>query len=477
MKHIETDVAVIGAGSAGLTAYRAAKALGVQTVLIEGGPYGTTCARVGCMPSKLLIAAAETAHSINRAAEFGIHAGPMQIDGRAVMARVKSERDRFVGFVLDQVEKMTPQERIEGYARFINAHELQVDDHTRITTKSVVIATGSQPWVPDELRGIGERLLTSDQLFERDTLPKSVAVIGAGAIGLEIGQALHRLAVKVTLFGRNPTLSQLTDPVISEAAVRYLGKELDIRLDTRITKAEIKGEQVLLHYLAADGTERSEYYDYVLAATGRTPNIHALQLESAGLALNEQHVPRFDPFTMQCGDSSIFIAGDVDNQRPVLHEATDQGRIAGTNAALYPHIAQGLRHVPLSIAFTDPQIAMVGDSWRTLQNSGFVTGSVSFENQGRSRVMLQNQGVLHVYADIRSGRLVGAEMIAPRAEHLAHLLAWACQSRMSIAQMLELPFYHPVIEEGVRTALRNAKEKLMSALPEIERCADCTPGT
>jgi dihydrolipoamide dehydrogenase len=470
-------VAVIGAGSAGLTAYRAAKAQGAQAVLIEGGAYGTTCARVGCMPSKLLIAAADAAHSIRHAGEFGIHAGPMRIDSRAVMARVKSERDHFVGFVLDQVEKMAPQDRMEGYARFINANELQIGNDTRITAKSIVIATGSRPWVPEELHGIGDRLLTSDQLFEKESLPQSIAVVGAGVIGLELGQALHRLGGKVTLFGRNQTLSQLTDPVVSESAFRCLERELDIRLNTRITKSEIKQEQVLLHYRAADGTERSEYYDCVLAATGRIPNVHALQLENAGLALNEQGIPLFDPFTMQCGDSAIFIAGDVNNQRPVLHEATDQGRIAGSNAALYPHVAQGLRHMPLSIAFTDPQIAMVGESWRALQGSRFVTGSVSFDNQGRSRVMLQNRGVLHVYADVRSGQFVGAEMVAPRAEHLAHLLAWACQSRMTIAQMLELPFYHPVVEEGVRTALRNAKEKLMTALPEIERCADCTPGT
>src|SRR5258705_1615673 len=121
MKTVQIDVAIIGAGSAGLPAYRAAKAAGSSAILIEGGPYGTTCARVGCMPSKLLIAAAETAHAASRTAPFGVHVdGAIRIDGRAVMARVKSEPDRFVGFVVDSVEGIPAEHRLVGYAWFID---------------------------------------------------------------------------------------------------------------------------------------------------------------------------------------------------------------------------------------------------------------------------------------------------------------------------------------------------------------------
>src|SRR5690606_9396322 len=118
MKQLKTDVAIIGAGTAGLSAFRAAKAAGRKAVLIEGGPYGTTCARVGCMPSKLLIAAADVAHSAGSAAPFGVHIdGPVRIDGVQVMDRVKRERDRFVGFVLESVDRIDPAERVRGYAR------------------------------------------------------------------------------------------------------------------------------------------------------------------------------------------------------------------------------------------------------------------------------------------------------------------------------------------------------------------------
>ncbi len=136
----------------------------------------------------------------------------------------------------------------------------------------------------------------------------------------------------------------------------------------------------------------------------------------------------------------------------------------------------GLRRAALTVAFTDPQIATIGQSHRDLDQGRHVIGEVSFVNQGRSRVMLQNQGLLRVYAETRSGRFIGAEMAGPRAEHIAHLLAWACQSGMTVEQMLAMPFYHPVVEEGLRTALRDAKDKILHGLPEIEHCTDCTPG-
>src|SRR6185436_1033136 len=128
MDILKVDVAVIGAGTAGLAAYRAARARGGRAVIIEGGPYGTTCARVGCMPSKLLIAAAEAAHAIGRAPRFGVHVdAPVRVDGREVMARVKRERDRFVGFVLKGVDSIPAADRVRGHARFVDRNTLQVE--------------------------------------------------------------------------------------------------------------------------------------------------------------------------------------------------------------------------------------------------------------------------------------------------------------------------------------------------------------
>ena len=476
MDTLTVDVAVIGAGTAGLAAYRAAKSHGKRVVLIEGGPYGTTCARVGCMPSKLLIAAADAAHTISLAPSFGVHGGTPRIDGKAVMARVRSERDRFVGFVLEGVENMPAADRLRGYARFLDAKHLQVDQHTTLAADRIVIATGSRAQIPSQLQDVGARVLVNDDLFEWQDLPASVAVIGAGVIGLELGQALHRLGVRVAVIGRNGRLAQLSDPVVRAAAIACIADEVDLRLNTEVISARADGNGVTLQTRDEAGRERSERYDYVLAAAGRAPNVSGLDLQHAGLALDAVGVPLFDAHTMRCGDSSIFIAGDVDQERPVLHEAADQGRIAGDNAGRYPALQPGLRRTPLNIAFTDPQIALIGRAHRDLQPGSFAIGEVSFEDQGRSRVMLQNRGLLRVYGDYATQRLLGAEMVGPRAEHLAHLLAWACQNGMTIANMLQMPFYHPVIEEGLRTALRDLAEKLLHGLPEIEHCTDCTPG-
>lgn len=476
MKNLSVDVAVIGAGTAGMTAYRATQTHGKHVVLIEGGKYGTTCARVGCMPSKLLIAAAEAAHSPSLAPAFGIHTSVVGIDGKAVMARVQAERDRFVGFVIEGVEQMPQENRLRGYARFVAPSRLQIDDHTLVEAGSIVIATGSRPTIPEVFQHLGKHLVTSDDIFEWNDLPESVAVIGTGVIGLELGQALHRLGVRVAIYGRNGGLAQLTDEAVLGKAVQYLGTELDLRLHTRIVSSTVEDGAVLLRSEGASGIERIERFDYVLVATGRTPNVEQLTLESSGLALDKYGIPLYDPMTMQCGQSPVFIAGDADNERPILHEAADQGRIAGDNAGRYPSSVSGNRHVPLGIAFADPQIATAGRSFRSLAGKPFAIGEVSFENQGRSRVMQQNRGLLRLYGDFDTGLLLGAEMIGPRAEHLIHLLAWSLQSGMTVMQMISMPFYHPVIEEGLRTALKDLQENLAHGLPEIERCADSTPG-
>ena len=476
MKTIDVDVAVIGAGSAGMTAYRAAQSHGKHVVLIEGGPYGTTCARVGCMPSKLLIAAAEAAHAVSAAPAFGVHAGNVRIDGKAVMARVQAERDRFVGFVVDGVHRFPEDRRLHGHARFVAAGRLQIDDHTVVNATSIVIATGSVAYVPPELRHLGPLVLTSDDIFELSDLPSSVAVVGAGTIGLELGQALHRLGVRVTVFSRSGDLAHLTDPAIRDAALECMRDEIDLRLHHRFVSAVADGNAVLFTTRGADSVERSERFDIVLAATGRIPNLHRLGLQHSGLQLDTRGIPLFDPMTMRCGDSAVFIAGDADNERPLLHEATDQGRIAGDNAGRYPEVLPGLRRAPLAIAFTDPQIATVGIDFRALKPGCFAIGELAFSSQGRSRVMRQNRGLLRVYGEYGTDRFLGAEMVGPRVEHLAHLLAWAAQNRMTVAAMLDMPYYHPVIEEGVRTALRHLQENLIQGLPDIEHCYDCTPG-
>lgn len=472
MKQLKVDVAIVGAGTAGLAAYRAAVAVGAKAISIEGGPYGTTCARVGCMPSKLLIAAAEAAHGASRWLEFGIELhGSISIDGKAVMRRVKAERDRFVGFVLDGVERIPADAKVRGYAKFIDDHRLIVDDHTEITFKSAVIATGSSPTIPPFLASLGDRVIVNDDIFEWDDLPKSVAVFGPGVIGLELGQALARLGVKVAMFGRSGHLGPFSDPTIRDYATQTFQSEFYLDTSAKIVDVRRNKTGITIRYIDSTGKEVEIEVDYVIAATGRAPNVKNIAIENTSAVLDQRDVPSFNRDTLQIGNSNIFIAGDVSNDLPVLHEAADEGRIAGENAARYPNVIAGVRRMPFAVVFSDPQIATVGQRITDINPGHFVVGEVSFEGQGRSRVMLKNRGLLHVYVDIESGRLLGAEMFGPDAEHIGHLLAWVVQLGLTVEQILALPFYHPVVEEGLRTALRDAEVKRSASILKKRRAA------
>lgn len=469
------DIAIIGAGTAGMAAYRAARKHTDRIVLIEGSTYGTTCARVGCMPSKLLIAAAEAAEARRDGGAFGVHGDGPRINGTEVMDRVRRERDRFVGFVVEAVEGFDPAHRLRGQVRFKDPHTLRLDTGEVVKAARIVIATGSVPVRPRVFDAVGDRLIVNDDVFGWTDLPRAVAVFGGGVVGLELAQALHRLGVRVRLFGRGGGVGPLSDPAVRDAATAILADSMPFAPDADVHDIARDGDDVVVRSGLYNTEER---FDWLLAATGRAPALEGLNLAASGLRLDDRGAPSINPQTMQAEDSHIFFAGDVASYIPLLHEAADDGRIAGDNAGLYPTLRARPRRTPLGIVFTDPNIATVGASYAELTASGcdFATGSVDFSDQGRARVLRQNHGLLRVYGEHGTGRLLGAEMIAPRGEHLAHLLAWAIQAGFSVDTALQMPFYHPVIEEGLRTALRDLAEDLGRRIDNPPRSIDCGPG-
>ena len=477
MKSLDVDVAIIGAGTAGMTAYRAASKHTDRLVVIESGEYGTTCARVGCMPSKLLIAAAQASHQVDAAAQFGIEVQGKSVSGKKVMQRVRSERDRFVSFVVKNVNDWPPEHRMPGRARFIDANTLQVDEHTRVNAARVVLAVGSRPTVPTPWQVLQERLLISDDVFSWQTLPESIAVVGTGVVGMELSQALARLGVKTHLFGVGNKFGPISDPAINKQMQEIFQQELKLSADSAVDSVSRTANGIAVSY-QEDGETRTGHYDCLLAATGRRSNLDLVNLAAAGVELNDKGLPRFDDTTGQIADSTLFLAGDASTAHPLLHEAADDGTIAGDNAGRYPDIRVRPRRAPLSIIFTDPQIALVGASYAELQARGtpFGVGEVSFAEQGRSRVIGKNRGMLRVYGEPVTGRFLGAEMAGPAAEHIGHLLAWSVQHQLTVQQMLDSPYYHPVIEEGMRTALRYLNRDLDLGPVPVERCLDCGPG-
>lgn len=458
MREQSCDVAVIGAGTAGLAAFHAAREAGADAVLIEAGPGGTTCARVGCMPSKLLVTAAEAAHGARHAGRFGVEAGSVRVDGRAVMARLRRERDHFVAGVCEGVACIPASARIDGRARFTGNDTLAIDDHTRLGFRAAIIATGSSPAVPKALADLGARVLTTDTLFEIADLPASLAVLGGGPVGIEIAQAMARLGVAVSLFDPGTHLASLRDDGLAAEAARIFGAEMSLHLGSTVTAGAVDGDGdgARLHWTDAQGDTQSGRFAQVLSAAGRPPNVRGLGLETTDLTRDEDGLPEFDARTLLCAGAPILIAGDANAERPVLHEASRQGRIAGANAARLvasgrEAVAAPRRWTPLAMVFTQPQAASVGTPYDA-EDPDLVLGTVDFGDQGRARIHGENAGGLRLHAD-RSGRLRGAEMFGPECEHLAHLLALAIEDGLSARDLLDRPFYHPTVEEGLKTAL------------------------
>ncbi|RRS06292.1 dihydrolipoyl dehydrogenase [Aquabacterium soli] len=488
LRHLDVDLAIVGAGSAGMAAYKAAARHTSRLVVIESSGYGTLCARAGCMPSKLLIEAASRAHAIRQAHRFGIQAVGARVDGAAVMARLRELRDYFVDSVIREAEAWPAAHRLTGRARFIGPCELQVDDHAIVKARSIVLATGSRAVVPDAWReAIDGHLLTTDTLFELPSLPRSIAVIGGGAIGTEMAQALSRLGVRVVWLMREDAPGGLRDPALRPLAIPLLSEGITLitRAEVR-SMAEAEGGQARVEF-DANGERGSAVVDKVLVCIGRQPVFDGLDLDKGGLTLNKEGLVDHEDRSTRVGESCVFLAGDVSGAHPLLHEAVRDGRRAATQAVAQPgpphHLPEapleGGRRTALRIVFCDPQIAAIGRGHEELTRSHhpFVTGVADFTDQGRSRIKDMNRGALRVYV-CRDRRVVlGAEMIGPCAEHLAHLLAWSVHQGQTIDTLLDCPIYHPVVEEAVRTALGHARAQLagqatMRPASPLSACAD-----
>ncbi|MZR11990.1 dihydrolipoyl dehydrogenase [Maritimibacter sp. DP07] len=439
------DVAVIGAGTAGLSAERHARRHGARTLLIDPEFAGTTCAMAGCMPSKLLIAAADAAHGARDAGEFGVRTS-VDVDGPAVMHRVRRMRDDFARGVRQSIDDLPDGTCLQAKAAFEAPGVLSLDTGDRVEARAIVIATGATSAIPKPYEAVSDRVLTNATLFDIDDLPGTLAVIGAGPLGLEMAQAMHGLGVRVEVFDAGDRLAALPQET-SDALKAALSPHFPIHLGcTPEPSPDTDGVA-----LSWDGG--SARFERVLIAAGRPPALEALALENAGLTLDDHGTPVFDPQTMQCGDAPVFIAGDANHDRPLLHEASDEGAVAGRNACDYPNVGATARKVPLRIAFTRPEVAVVG-TLPDADDDTHVTGRADYSDQGRAKVMGQAVGMVTIHARTSDGCLTGAAICAPQGEHLAHLLAWAIQSGLTASDVLDLPFYHPTLAEGLQPALR-----------------------
>lgn len=457
------DVVIIGAGTAGQTTYSQAIKYSNNILVINDGKWDTTCARVGCMPSKLLIEAAKRAHKSQTADEFGIH-NTTQIDGTRVMQRVQQKRDYFAGHAQAVVDEWPSEHKLQGRASFVDANTLKVGDQL-IHSKATVIATGSTPVVQEGWREkLQDRLLTSDTVFELPTLPKSLAVIGTGAIGIELAQAFARLGVEVHVFARKTLLGGLSSPELRQQATDLIAQDLNLITNSTVQDATLVNDRVQITY-SVNNQAATLDVEYLLYATGRSANLMDLNLQGIDSKYTGRLTPYINEQTRQLDQLPIFVAGDVAESRALQHEAAYAGRVSGMNAARYPNIEALKPYTTLGIVFSDPQMATAGQGYEQLtkNNIDFRSSTVSFQRQGRATVMAENKGGIELYGCPTSRKLLGAELLTAEAEHMAHLLAWSIQQGMTVDQLLTMPFYHPVLEEGLRSAITRLKREIDSA--------------
>lgn len=442
------DIAIIGAGTAGLHAYKAAVAAGADVLMIERGNGGSTCTAVGCIPSKLLIAAARAAHHARAAGLFGIDVEGVHVAGERVMARLRDERDRRDGQIADEYHAIPADHRVHGQARFTGPTTLAVGEEVRVQARAVIVATGSHVEVPPFLDPVRDLVRTSDTIFEIAALPETLAVIGAGPLGIELAQAFARLGTAVTLLDKSNSIAKLADPEAEGVARSALAQDLTFRLGVEI-KAEMADGKARLRWEGDDGSGELTV-DMVLAATGRPPNLDALELEAAGVPLTDAGGPRFDPATRRCGETQVFVAGDAEAWRPVLHEAARGGRIAAQVAAG----GEGCRVLPdLKIAFTEPNLVEVGTSFTDLPD-GALVGTAQVHDSARATIDGEDQGIVRLYAD-RNGALLGGTIVLTGGEHLGQTLALGIDRGIDAATFADQAWYHPVLEELLQTAARD----------------------
>jgi len=452
----EVEVAIIGAGSAGLYSMSQIKRFTDDYVLIDGGELGTTCSRVGCMPSKVMIQIAEDFHRRTIFDREGIEGKEhLSVNIEEAMEHVQDMRDTFVDQTLSHSIDMMPEDKlIESNVQFIDANTLQTEDGDIIKANKIIIATGSRPIIPDSWIAFADKIFTTDEIFEQDELPESIAVIGLGVIGLEIGQSLNRLGTTVTGIDQQSIISGIDDPAVNKVAIDVIGKEFPLWLGHA---AEV--ELLSNGKLKVTAGEQECEVEKIFASMGRRPNTDKLNLEATGLKISASGVPDFNPHTMQLGDSSIYIAGDCTAEKPILHEAGFEGRVAGYNI-MQDKPVQFKHKTPLAITFCEPNIVSVGAQLSELDEDNIAIGEIRMAPVGRALIMGKNKGLIHIYAEKKTGKLLGASMACAKGENLGHLLCWCIEMEMTVQQILRMPFYHPVIEEALQAALYNLRGKL-----------------
>ena len=456
MEHFDFDLVVIGGGSGGYAAARTAHAEGLKVAVIDGAAeLGGLCILRGCMPSKALIESANRQLVVRHAAEFGLKASTQGVDVRQIRDRKRTLIADFAGYRQGQLEDGRFVLH-RGRASFVDAHTVEVQPRDGSTSfvvraKSFMIATGSEVSVPPVPGLVETGFWTSDEVLDAETLPQKVAVLGGGAIALEMAHYLEAMGCEVTLIQRNGQLLTGLDRECSEVVrTAYERRGIKVHCGTHLNSISASEGQKRIEF-TQEGQTHTVLVDEVLLAMGRQPATKGLHLEKAAVSTAKGKLIVND--RMQTSQPHIFAAGDVCSPLDVVHVAIQQGEIAARNAArlLRGESADEVMDYRLLLfgVFSHPQVAVVGATTEKLRKAGtpFVEASYPFNDHGMSLVMGETDGFVKMLGHAETGEILGACVVGPKATELIHEVAIAMHFRATARQFMTIPHYHPTLSE------------------------------
>ncbi len=474
------DVIVIGAGYGGFDAAKHAADDGLNVAIVESGEMGGTCVNRGCVPSKALLAASGRVRELADAEHlsgFGIHAAPVRFERQ----KIADHANQLVATIRSNLTKTLQRAGVtilRGHGRLEGSQRIGLREKSGVdrlfTARDVILATGSDPFVPPGIETDGRTVFTSDEAVNLEWLPRWIAIIGSGYIGLEFADVYTALGCEVTMIEALDRVMPTFDPDITKMAARHLieGRDIDARAGVLASKV-IPGCPVRIELAEMKSRELvdSLEVDAVLVATGRVPSSKGLNLESVGVETNRGFVPIDDSMRVLVNGKPLphlWAVGDVTGKLMLAHTAAAQGTLAVDNIQGHSRTID-YRSIPAA-TFTHPEISSVGlseaDAKDLAAKDGFELGSVRsyFKANSKALAELESDGLMKLLFRKDNGEVLGAHIYGLHAADLIQEVANAVARRQSVAQLATEVHTHPTLSEVVEVAYKQAAKQLAKAV-------------
>jgi pyruvate/2-oxoglutarate dehydrogenase complex dihydrolipoamide dehydrogenase (E3) component len=412
---------------------------------VDQGPLGGLCILRGCMPSKTLLATADLMHDIGNAGALAIRVDRPTLDYRALAAR---KRELVRGWADYRIAGIETFPVFHGAAYFESPTTLRAGDEVLYAPR-FVIATGSSV-APAAIPGLVEAgFIDSDAALDLEQPPKSLVVLGGGYVGSELGQFFHRAGVPTTIVLRSPHLLSGEDHDVGLGLTEYFREEgLPVLTGAKVHRVSVRDDGMKVVHVTRDGAEEEVVAHEIFYALGRVPNVCDLGLDNAGV---EHHditgIPVDD--TLRTSNPDVYAVGDVTGEYLLVHVAIQQGEIAGRNAATGAHERVDYRLSKTHTVFTDPQVAIVGETERELEkkNVPYIKASYPFNDHGKAVALGKTKGFVKMMASPSDGRILGAAILGPEASDLIEPLIVAMAYGATVQDYARIPHLHPTLVE------------------------------